>query len=111
LSQELLVGVKWKWKTAASLWFEPVLNGGAFVGAVVVEDEMDVEIRRHLLFHLVEEPDQLFAAMARQATADDLAIQDVEGGKQGSRSVPVVIMRLAIWYSRPQRKQRAVRDA
>ncbi len=32
--------------------------------------------------------------MARQATADDLAIEDVEGGKQGSRPVPFVVMRL-----------------
>ncbi len=68
------MGVKWKWKRRRLFWFEPVLDGGAFVGAVVVEDEMDVEIRGHLLFQLVE-VNELFAAVARQATADDLAIR------------------------------------
>ena len=94
-------------ETAASLWLEPVLDAGAFVGAAVIEDQMNVEIGRLLLFQLVEELDELFAAMARQATADDLAIQNIEGCKQGRRSVPFIVMRLALRYSRSQRKNRS----
>ena len=50
------------------------------MGAVVVENEVRVEFRGHLLFQLMEEFDELLAAMARQATADDLVIEDIEGG-------------------------------
>jgi len=45
--------------------------------------------------------------MARRATADDLAIQDIEGGKQGRGPVPYVVMCLAFRQSRPQRQDRS----
>jgi len=40
-------------EAAAFLGLEPTLDGGAFVGAVVVENEMDIEFRRHFIFQLV----------------------------------------------------------
>ena len=95
-------GCEMEVKAAALLGLEPTLHGGALVGAVVVENEVDVEFRGHLLFQLMEEFDELLAPMARQATTDDLAIEDIEGGKQGGGSVPLVIMRLAFRPSRPQ---------
>ena len=94
-------GCEMEVKAAALLGLEPTLHGGALVGAVVVENEVDVEFRGHLLFQLMEEFDELLAPMARQATTDDLAIEDIEGGKQGGGSVPLVIMRLAFRQSRP----------
>ena len=75
-----------KVETPALPRLEPALDGGAFVRAVVVEDEMDIEIRRHFFLQLIEELDELFAAMAGQTGTDDLAIQDVEGGKKCCRS-------------------------
>ena len=70
-------------KTAALPGLEPTLDRRALMSAVVVQNEMDVEFRGHLLFQLIEKLDELLTAMARQATTDDLAIQDVEGSKQG----------------------------
>jgi hypothetical protein len=35
----------------------------------------------------MDKPDELLAAMTRQATANDLPVQDVEGGKQSRGSV------------------------
>src|ERR1700720_3702831 len=72
--------------------FEPPLDHGAFVRTVVVQNEMDVELRGHLLFELIEKLDELFTAMARQATANNLAVQDVEGGKQRRSPMPLVVM-------------------
>ena len=69
------------------------LDCGALVRAVVVQDKMDVEFRGHFPFQLVEKPDEFLAAIARQATADHTAIQDVEAGKQRGSPVPFVIMR------------------
>src|SRR5260370_34604529 len=100
-------GCEMEVKTAAFLGLEPTLHGGALVGAVVVENEVEVEFRGYLLFQLMEEFDELLAAMARQATADDLAIEDIEGGKQCGGSVPLVIMRLAFRQSRPQGQKRS----
>src|SRR5580658_2394251 len=94
-------------EAAALFGLEPALNLGALVGAVVVENEMDVEFRRHLFFQLIQESDELLAAMARQATADDLAIQDIEGGEQGGGPVPLVVVCLAFRQSRPQGQDRS----
>jgi hypothetical protein len=75
--------------------FEPALDGCALVRAVVVENEMDVKVRRRLLFELIEKLDELFTTMARQAVANDLAVEDVEGCKQRRSPVSLVVMRLA----------------
>src|SRR5579864_2732817 len=91
-------------ETVALSGLEPALDLGALVSAVVVQNEMDVEFRRHLLFQLIEKPGELLAAMARQATADDLAVEDVEGGEQRRGSVPFVVMGLAFRQSWPQRQ-------
>ena len=61
--------------------FEPPLCGGALVRAVVVQNDVHVQVGRDLLLHLIEKLRELFAAMTRQATADDFAVQDIEGGK------------------------------
>ena len=54
--------------------FEPALHLRALVGAVVVHDEVNLQIRRHFLFHLVQEMDKLPAAMAGQATPTPLQV-------------------------------------
>src|ERR1017187_2130445 len=100
-------GCEMEVKAAAFQGLEPTLHGGALVGAVVVENEVEVEFRGYLLFQWMEESDELFAAMARQATTDDLAVEDIEGGKQWGGSVPLGIMRLAFRQSRPQGQTRS----
>src|SRR5438874_6106726 len=89
-------------KATALPGLEPALDGGTFVRAVIVENEMNIEVLRHLLLHLIEELDKLLAAMARQATADDLAVQDVEGSEKCRGSVPLVVVGLPFRQSRPQ---------
>ena len=69
-------------ETVALPGFEPTLDSSAFVRAVVVENEMDVEFRSDFLLELIEKLDELFTPMARQATANYLAVEDVEGGKR-----------------------------
>ena len=43
--------------------FEPPLYGGALVCAVVVQNDVHVQVGRDLLLHLVEKLPELFAAM------------------------------------------------
>jgi hypothetical protein len=81
-SQELPVGVKVEVKPVTLLRFEPTLDGCALMRAVVVHHEVDVEIRRHFLFQLIQEAKKLSAAMTRQTTADGLPIQNMEGSKE-----------------------------
>jgi hypothetical protein len=80
-------------KTLAFPRLEPTLDGGALVSAVVVQDEMDIKVRGHFLLQLIEKLDELLATMPPQTAADDLAIEDVEGGKQRRRSVSFIVMR------------------
>jgi hypothetical protein len=59
-------------------------------------------------FQMVQESEELLAAMARQATADNPAIEDIESGKQGRGPLPYVVMRLAFRKSRPPGRMGAV---
>src|SRR5260370_35481363 len=68
-------GCEMEVKTAAFLGVEPTLDGGGLVGAVVVENEVEVEFRVYLLFKLMEEFEQILAAMGRQAPPVHLAIE------------------------------------
>ena len=68
-------------EVAVLFGFEPPLYRGALVRAVVIQNDVHVQVGRDLLLHLVEKLRELFAAMTRQATADDFAVQDIEGGK------------------------------
>ena len=72
---------------------QPTLNGRRLVGCVVVHDQMDVELVGDLGFESAQELEELPAAVAWEALADDLAGGDVEGGKQGGGPVAHVVMR------------------
>jgi hypothetical protein len=56
---------------------EPSLHGASFVGGVVVDDQMQVEIGAVMLDQL-EKAQELAVAMARHAGPDDLAVQHVK---------------------------------
>jgi hypothetical protein len=70
-----------KVESAALLGLEPALDSSTFVRAVVVQDEVNLQVRWHFLFQLMEEFDEFPAPVTRQATANDLPVQDVESGK------------------------------
>ena len=61
---------------------QPCLHCRRLVGAVVVADRMDAEVLGHRALDLLQETEELFGSVARQALADHLAGLDVEGGEQ-----------------------------
>jgi hypothetical protein len=63
-----------------------------FVSGMIVEDHMDRLVGRHLPLDGIEKADELLMAMALHAAADDLALEDIEGGEQGGGTVSFVIV-------------------
>ena len=68
---------------AESLPLQPTLHLGAFVGAVVVHDEMHFLIGRELFFEMIQKPHELPAAVALLTGADDFAVENIERSLQG----------------------------
>lgn len=79
LSQEPPVGVM-----EAGLAFQPARDRRTLVGAGVVHDERQVEVRWPLLVEGPQEPEELPAAVPGQAPPDDLAVEQAEGGAEGA---------------------------
>ena len=52
------------------------------VRGVVVDDDVDGQLRRHSGVDEVQEADELLMAMTLHALADDLAFEHVEGSEQ-----------------------------
>ena len=52
---------------------QPALDAGVLVGAVVVDDEVDVEVRGHVGIDVLEEAQELLVAVARPALGQDPA--------------------------------------
>ncbi len=92
-------------KSAPLLGPEPTPDGSAFVGTVIVHDEVNIQVLRHLLFQFAEEPYEFPAAMAGQAAPHDFPIQNVEGRKQRGRPMPLVVVGLTFRQARPQRQE------
>src|SRR5437867_9067284 len=61
---------------------EPLLDLRVRMGAVVVEDQMDLAPTRRRLFNALKELEEFAVPMPRQAASDHGAIEDVERGKQ-----------------------------
>src|SRR6267142_5599402 len=72
--------------------FEPSADLGMLMRGVVVDDQVQLALGWGFAVDLVEEADELLMAMAAHALADDLALQDVERGKQRRRAVALVVM-------------------
>ena len=75
---------------------EPVPDDRRLVSAVVIQDEMNVQIGRHLGLDHIQELAELHRAMAPVELADDPAGLQVQRGKQGSRPVAFVVVRAAL---------------
>ncbi len=61
---------------------EPGPDLGMLVGGVVVDDEMDVELRRHISFDVTQEGEELLVTMAGFALSDDCAVEHVEAANR-----------------------------
>src|ERR1700722_2084036 len=98
LSEEALDGVE----PGAGSWSEvedearmagqPSLDLWMLMSGVVVDNGMNDFAGGHLGFHGIEEADELLMAGALHAAANDLALEHVEGGKEGSGAVADVVM-------------------
>src|SRR5262249_27921845 len=71
---------------------EPFEHLGMLVGGVVVEDDMDRLAGRDLGLDGVQEADELLMAMALYASADDAAVEHVEGGEERGGAVALVVV-------------------
>jgi len=72
---------------------EPAFDRRCLVRSIVVEDEVEVELRRRGLVDPAQEADELDRAVLEHALADDLAAQDIERGEQCGGPVALRIRR------------------
>ena len=84
---------------------EPRSDERGLMCAVVVHDEMYVEVRRHPRVETIEELAELHRPMAAVRLADDLASLHIERRKQRRRPVPCVIVGAAFGLARLHRQQ------
>lgn len=85
---------------------QPASHGLSLVGAVVVDDQMDLKGARHAVVDAAEELEELLRAVAPEATADDLPAGHVESREQGCRAVPHVVVGASLDRPRTHRQQR-----
>ena len=76
----------------ATMVSQPLHDLGMFMGGVIVGDGMDDFACWHGAFDGVEELDELLMCVPGHATADDAAVENVEGGEQRGGAVTLVIM-------------------
>jgi hypothetical protein len=74
------------------------------VGTVVVQDNVHVQVGRDRCFNPVKKKQELLMPISRWALADDRTFQDIQGGKQCGRSVPLVIVSLPLRRFRAKRQ-------
>ena len=92
LSQAQEVGTKWKvkrfpWRPSQARTL------ACLMGGVVVEDHMCTPLPDGISrLNGVEEADELLVAVALHAAPDDLRLEHVEGGEQGGRAMPLVVV-------------------
>ena len=80
---------------------EPTADGRRLVGAVVVHDQMNVEICGSVGVDGVEKLTELYGAMAHVRLADDLPGLDVQRSEEGDRAVSTVVVGPSLGLARP----------
>jgi hypothetical protein len=72
---------------------EPGRDFPVFVGAVVVDDQMHVEIGGHVRLDVGEEAEELLMPVARLALREDIPRLDIQGGDERRDPVARVVVR------------------
>ena len=72
--------------------FEPALDPGMLVRAVIVHDQMQLDLPWKLLVELFEKFQKLLVPMPRIALTDHFALHHFQCGKQRSRAIAFVIV-------------------
>ena len=71
---------------------KPGFHAGMLMGAVVVDDEVEVKAWRGFLLYFLEKADEFLMAVTGQAVADHLSVEHAECRKECRRPVtPVVV--------------------
>jgi peptide/nickel transport system permease protein len=73
---------------------EPGLHRRMLVGAVVVENEMEVLAARGLPIDDVQERNEFGVGVARLTPLDYVPLEDIQRRKERGRTVPLIVMRL-----------------
>ena len=89
-------------KTGMTL--EPGGDFGVLVGRVVVANDVKLELGSDLLIDLTQEGQPLLMAMAWGGMSKHLAGKVVQGGKEGHRPMPIVVVGLGANVSLAQRQ-------
>ncbi len=76
------------------------------VRPVIVKDQMNDEVFRHLLIDTAQEAKKLLVPVTPVACADHFARCNVERREQRRDTVTGVVVRLSLGYTRPHRKDR-----
>ena len=71
---------------------QPLLYFGVFVGSVVIDHQMKVQIRRHLGLDVAQKLEKFLMPMAGLALRHDLSALDVERRKQSGRAMAFVVV-------------------
>lgn len=71
---------------------EPGFDSWMFVGAIIVHDQMEVELVWCLRVDFLEEPDELLMPMTRHAVANNLSVEHAQCGKQCRGTIAFVIV-------------------
>jgi len=71
---------------------EPTAYLRVLVGRIVVEDDMERLVGRHLALDGIEKADEFLMPVALHVAPDDLSLKDIESGEQGCRTVALVIV-------------------
>ena len=71
---------------------EPGADLGMLVGGVVIDNQVQVQVRWGFAIDLVEEADKLLMPVSTHALADHSPIQHVEGGEQSCRAVALIVV-------------------
>jgi hypothetical protein len=86
------------------LRLQPALHLCAFVGAVIVHDEMYFLIDRELRFQMVEEPYEFPTAVAILTSPDHFAVENIERGEQSGGAMAFIVVRLTLRQAGAQRQ-------
>lgn len=79
-------------QSEARMALEPGLNLWVFMGAVVIQHQVELQLLGKLVVELAQKSQELLVAMSGKALADDFAFQDLQGGKQRRGPVADIIV-------------------
>ena len=80
-------------KVKARMAGEPRSDFGMLVSRVVVGDQVQFKIGRHISIEMFQKAQEFLVAMARLALGDDPAVDDVQCREERGSAVTIVIVR------------------